>query len=94
MLSPLNKQYQTIKTKYPDAILLFEVDKYYEAIGEDAIVLGAVLGVTVSQKDNVSLAGFKTSEIDKNLPLLVKEGFRVALCTEMSDEEYKKYHNK
>ena len=84
------KQYNTIKAKYPDAILLFRVGDFYETFGEDAIRASKVLGITLTRRANgsashIELAGFPHHSIDSYLPKLVRAGYRVAICDQLED---------
>ena len=82
--TPLMKQYYDIKTKHPDAILLFRVGDFYETFGEDAIRTSEILGITLTRRANgsasfVELAGFPYHALDTYLPRLVRAGQRVAI---------------
>jgi len=81
VLSPLQKQINDIKSKFDNPVVWFEVDGFYEAIGEDAIITDAVLDIGLTQRpDNgLELAGFKASMLDTYLPIMIKHGNRVAL---------------
>ena len=75
--TPLMKQYNTIKAKYPDALLLFRVGDFYETFGDDAIRASRILGITLTKRGNGSesetaLAGFPHHSINTYLPKLVK----------------------
>ncbi|WP_317896539.1 DNA mismatch repair protein MutS [Aurantibacillus circumpalustris] len=88
--TPLMKQYNTIKAKYPDAILLFRVGDFYETFGEDAIKASKILGITLTKRANgsashIELAGFPHHSIDSYLPKLVRAGYRVAICDQLED---------
>lgn len=88
--TPLMKQYNAIKAKYPDAILLFRVGDFYETFGEDAVRSAAVLGITLTKRANgaashIELAGFPHHSIDSYLPRLVRAGYRVAICDQLED---------
>ena len=87
--TPLMKQYNTIKVKYPDAILLFRVGDFYETFGQDAIKTAQILGITLTKRnngsDNLELAGFPHHSIDSYLPKLVRAGLRVAICDQLED---------
>lgn len=88
--TPLMKQYNTIKAKYPDAILLFRVGDFYETFGEDAVRASKVLGITLTKRANgsashIELAGFPHHSIDSYLPKLVRAGYRVAICDQLED---------
>ena len=87
MLTPLLKQYYSVKTQYPDALLLFRLGDYYETFDEDAILASAILGITLTQRGDskIKLAGFHHSSLDLYLPKLVKEGLRVAICEQLED---------
>ncbi len=88
--TPLMKQYNTIKAKYPDAILLFRVGDFYETFGEDAIKASKILGVVLTKRANgsashIELAGFPHHSVDTYLPKLVRAGYRVAICDQLED---------
>jgi DNA mismatch repair protein MutS len=88
--TPLMKQYNSIKAKYPDAILLFRVGDFYETFGEDAVKASTVLGITLTKRANgsashIELAGFPHHSIDSYLPKLVRAGYRVAICDQLED---------
>lgn len=88
--TPLMKQYNNIKTKHPDAILLFRVGDFYETFGEDAIKTSEILGITLTRRANgsarfVELAGFPYHALDTYLPRLVRAGQRVAICEQLED---------
>ncbi len=88
--TPLMKQYYNIKTKHPDAILLFRVGDFYETFGEDAIRTSGILGITLTRRANgsasfVELAGFPYHALDIYLPRLVRAGQRVAICEQLED---------
>jgi len=85
--TPLMKQYNTIKAKYPDAMLLFRVGDFYETFGADAIKAANVLGITLTARNNGSskleLAGFPHHSLNTYLPKLVRAGMRVAICDQL-----------
>ena len=88
--TPLMKQHNAIKAKYPDAILLFRVGDFYETFGQDAITASRVLGITLTKRNNASptaseLAGFPHHALDTYLHKLVKAGYRVAICDQLED---------
>ena len=93
-VTPLMQQYNTIKTKYPDAILLFRVGDFYETFGEDAIKSAQILGITLTHRNNggdkLELAGFPHHSINTYLPKLVKAGLRVAICDQLEDPKQTK----
>lgn len=86
-VTPLMKQYFKVKTKYPDAILLFRVGDFYETFGEDAVKASRVLGIVLTSRNNggsdIELAGFPYHSMDIYLPKLVKAGYRVAICEQL-----------
>lgn len=93
--TPLMKQYNQFKTKYPDAILLFRVGDFYETFGEDAVRAAAILGITLTKRSNgsaseVELAGFPHHALDTYLPKLVRAGNRVAVCDQLEDPKLTK----
>ena len=83
------KQYNTIKVKYPDALLLFRVGDFYETFGEDAIRAAGILNITLTARNNggehVELAGFPHHSLNTYLPKLVMAGCRVAICDKKGD---------
>ena len=88
-MTPLMKQYNTIKTKYPDALLLFRVGDFYETFGEDAVKASRILGIILTHRNNggerTELAGFPHHSLNTYLPKLVKAGQRVAICDQLED---------
>lgn len=93
-VTPLMQQYNTIKTKYPDALLLFRVGDFYETFGEDAIKAAKILGIILTHRNNggdkTELAGFPHHSINTYLPKLVKAGQRVAICDQLEDPKLTK----
>jgi DNA mismatch repair protein MutS len=88
--TPLMKQYNSIKAKYPDAILLFRVGDFYETFGEDAVKTSKILGIVLTKRANgqashIELAGFPHHSVDAYLPKLVRAGYRVAICDQLED---------
>ena len=86
--TPLMKQYQEMKRKFPDAVLLFRVGDFYETFSEDAIVCSEILGITLTRRANgahntIELAGFPHHALDTYLPKLVRAGKRVAICEQI-----------
>src|SRR5262245_22558605 len=93
--TPLMKQYNAIKAKYPDALLLFRVGDFYETFGEDAVRAASVLGIVLTRRANgsaafVELAGFPHHALDNYLPKLVRAGLRVAICDQLEDPKLTK----
>ncbi len=89
------KQYNDIKSKYPDTILLFRVGDFYETFGEDAILSSKILGIVLTKRgagssSEVELAGFPHHSIENYLPKLVKAGNRVAVCDQLEDPKLTK----
>jgi DNA mismatch repair protein MutS len=89
------KQYNAIKTKYPDAMLLFRVGDFYETFGEDAKKAAGVLGITLTKRGagsetETALAGFPHHSLNTYLPKLVKAGMRVAICDQLEDPKMTK----
>jgi DNA mismatch repair protein MutS len=94
-VTPLMQQYNGIKAKYPDAMLLFRVGDFYETFGEDAIKAADVLGIVLTKRGNGSesetaLAGFPHHSLNTYLPKLVKAGHRVAICDQLEDPKMTK----
>lgn len=94
-VTPLMKQYNAIKAKHPDALLLFRVGDFYETFGEDAIKTAAILNIVQTKRGNGSeqetaLAGFPHHSLNTYLPKLVKAGERVAICDQLEDPKQTK----
>jgi DNA mismatch repair protein MutS len=88
--TPLMKQYNAIKAKYPGALILFRVGDFYETFGDDAIKASKILGITLTKRGSGSaseteLAGFPYHSLDVYLPKLVRAGERVAICDQLED---------
>lgn len=88
--TPLMKQYNAIKAKYPDALLLFRVGDFYETFGQDAVRTSKVLGIVLTKRANgkashIELAGFPHHSLETYLPKLVRAGYRVAICDQLED---------
>jgi DNA mismatch repair protein MutS len=92
--TPLMGQYNTIKAKYPDALLLFRVGDFYETFGEDAVRAAGILNITLTARNNggdrTELAGFPHHSLNTYLPKLVKAGCRVAICDQLEDPKLTK----
>ncbi len=93
--TPLMKQYNQIKARYPDALLLFRVGDFYETFGQDAVKTSETLGIVLTRRANgaaayVELAGFPHHALDTYLPKLVKAGYRVAICDQLEDPKLAK----
>ncbi|HWK55887.1 MAG TPA: DNA mismatch repair protein MutS [Parapedobacter sp.] len=88
--TPLMQQYNSIKVKYPGALLLFRVGDFYETFGEDAVKAAGILGIVLTKRGNGSesetaLAGFPHHSLETYLPKLVRAGQRVAICDQLED---------
>jgi DNA mismatch repair protein MutS len=93
--TPLMKQYNRIKAKYPDALLLFRVGDFYETFGKDAIKAAGILGIILTKRgagssSETELAGFPHHSLNTYLPKLVKAGCRVAICDQLEDPKMTK----
>ncbi len=93
--TPLMKQYNAIKAKYPDALLLFRVGDFYETFGNDAVKTANILGIVLTKRANgyasfIELAGFPHHSLDSYLPKLVRAGQRVAICDQLEDPKMTK----
>lgn len=93
--TPLMKQYNEIKAKYPDACLLFRVGDFYETFGEDAVRASQILGIVLTKRGagsetETALAGFPHHSLNTYLPKLVKAGLRVAICDQLEDPKMTK----
>ncbi|UAM97678.1 DNA mismatch repair protein MutS [Polaribacter litorisediminis] len=94
-VTPLMKQYNAIKIKYPDAMLLFRVGDFYETFGEDAKKAAGILGIILTKRgagseSETALAGFPHHSLNTYLPKLVKAGMRVAICDQLEDPKMTK----
>ena len=94
-ITPLMKQYNDIKLKYPNTMLLFRVGDFYETFGEDAVLASKVLGIVLTKRgagstSETELAGFPHHSIENYLPKLVKAGHRVAICDQLEDPKLTK----
>jgi len=93
--TPLMKQYNMFKAKYPDALLLFRVGDFYETFGKDAVRASKILGIVLTRRSNgaaseVELAGFPYHALDTYLPKLVRAGHKVAICDQLEDPKLAK----
>ncbi|MGL4596935.1 MAG: DNA mismatch repair protein MutS, partial [Bacteroidia bacterium] len=93
--TPLMKQYNSIKARYPDALLLFRVGDFYETFGQDAVRASSILGIVLTRRANgsashIELAGFPHHSLDSYLPRLVRAGLRVAICDQLEDPKMTK----
>tara|TARA_R110002012_G_scaffold291564_1_gene486006 strand:- start:192 stop:2807 length:2616 start_codon:yes stop_codon:yes gene_type:complete len=93
--TPLMKQYNAIKVKYPDALLLFRVGDFYETFGSDAVKAAGILGIILTKRgagseSETELAGFPHHSLNTYLPKLVKAGERVAICDQLEDPKLTK----
>ena len=89
------KQYNRIKVKHPDTVLLFRVGDFYETFGADAVAAAKVLNIVLTKRGNgsaseVELAGFPHHSLDTYLPKLVKSGLKVAVCDQLEDPKQAK----
>ena len=93
-VTPLMKQYNAIKVKYPDALLLFRVGDFYETFGQDAVKAAGILNITLTARNNggeqTPLAGFPHHSVNTYLPKLVMAGCRVAICDQLEDPKQTK----
>ena len=84
-LTPMMRQYKEIKDKYNDSILLFRMGDFYEVFFDDAKVVSDILGLTLTKRANVPMAGVPYHAIDNYLSKLVKSGMKIAICDQMED---------
>lgn len=88
------QQYNAIKAKHPDALLLFRVGDFYETFGEDAVKASKILGIILTHRNNggdkTELAGFPHHSLNTYLPKLVRAGQRVAICDQLEDPKLTK----
>lgn len=83
MNQKLKKQFEQMKAKHPDTVLLFRVGDFYESYEEDAEIVAKELGITLTKKGNTKMAGFPHHSLDNYLPKLVSAGKRVAICDQL-----------
>jgi DNA mismatch repair protein MutS len=93
--TPLMKQYNQIKARHPEALLLFRVGDFYETFGEDAVKTSRILGIILTKRGSgsateIELAGFPHHSLDTYLPKLVRAGQRVAICDQLEDPKLTK----
>lgn len=93
--TPMMKQYNEIKAKYPETILLFRMGDFFETFGDDAVTTAKVCGITLTKRNNgaagdIALAGFPHHQLDAYLPKLVRGGYRVAVCEQLEDPKQAK----
>ena len=93
--TPLIKQYFEMKSKHPDAVLLFRVGDFYEAYGKDALEVVDILSIALTRKSNgasgpIEMCGFPHHALDNFLPKLVRAGRRVAICDQLEDPKMTK----
>lgn len=84
-VSPMMKQFQELKAKHPDATILFRCGDFYETYQEDAEVVAKTLGITLTKKDDIKMAGFPYHALDQYLPKIIRHGLRVAICDQLED---------
>ena len=95
-LTPMMKQFFSLKAKHPDALLLFRCGDFYETYGDDAIVASQILGITLTKRNNggntgdTPMAGFPHHALDTYLPKLIRAGKRVAICDQLEDPKKKR----
>ena len=96
-LTPMMKQFYDLKSKHPDAIMLFRCGDFYETYSQDAVVASEILGITLTKRNNggkngepVEMAGFPYHALDTYLPKLIRAGRRVAICDQLEDPKLTK----
>ncbi len=94
-LTPLMKQYNSIKAKYPETILFFRMGDFFETFGPDAITTAKVTGIVLTKRGNgsaseIELAGFPHHQLDAYLPKMIRAGYRVAVCEQLEDPKLAK----
>jgi DNA mismatch repair protein MutS len=85
-ITPLMSQYHQIKSRYPDALLLFRVGDFYETFEKDAIKCSEYLNIKLTNRSGIVLAGFPHHVLNNYLPKLIQAGFRVAICDQLEDK--------
>lgn len=84
--TPLMKQYNCIKSKYSDSILLFQVGDFYETFGKDAVLCSEILNIVLTKRsNNIYLSGFPCHSLNTYLSKLVRSGFRIAICNQLEE---------
>lgn len=97
-LTPMMRQFRTLKAKHPDAMLLFRCGDFYETYAEDAVEASNILGLTLTKRSGgagkqanpTAMAGFPHHALDTYLPRLIRAGRRVAICDQMEDPKLTK----
>lgn len=95
-LTPMMKQFFSMKRQHPDALLLFRCGDFYETYGDDAIEGSRILGITLTKRNNggnsgeTAMAGFPHHALDTYLPKLIRAGKRVAICDQLEDPKKKR----
>ena len=94
-MTPMMKQYFTLKAQCPEAVLLFRCGDFYEAYGDDAVTTSKVLGIVLTKRSSVTadpipMAGVPYHAIDVYLPKLVRAGYKVAICDQLEDPKLTK----
>lgn len=90
MKEEIKKQFNEIKAKHPDAVLLFRVGDFYESYEEDAEIVANELGITLTKKGDTKMANFPHHALDTYLPKLIQAGKRVAVCDQQEDPKLTK----
>ena len=90
VMTPMMKQFFDLKSKHPDAIMLFRCGDFYETYSEDAVAASEILGITLTKRANgqnktIEMAGFPHHALDTYLPKLIRAGRRVAICDQLED---------
>ncbi len=95
-MTPMMRQFFSMKAKHPDALLLFRCGDFYETYGDDAVVAAGILGITLTKRNNggnsgeTAMAGFPHHALDTYLPKLIRAGRRVAICDQLEDPKKKR----
>ena len=95
-LTPMMKQFFSLKAKHPEAVMLFRCGDFYETYGEDAVTASSILGITLTRRNNggqtgsMEMAGFPHHALDTYLPKLIRSGKRVAICDQLEDPKKKR----
>lgn len=94
-LTPMMKQFFSVKAEHPDAMLLFRCGDFYETFGDDAITASKVLGIVLTSRssadpDAIPMAGFPHHSLETYLPRLVRAGYKVAVCDQLEDPKFAK----
>lgn len=82
-MNAMMKQYREAKIQYPEMVLMFRMGDFYEMFDDDAQIAANVLGLTMTQRDNIDMIGFPHHVLEKKLHAMLRSGHRVAICEQV-----------